>query len=98
MPSDKAIKFYDLQMDIFCKQRDKLTENIDDHLDLFDGNKKSDKDDFFRINEISEINKKLIEFNKKLEKSISNWKKFKLVEKENYLDITLPLEFQQDKN
>ncbi len=91
MPTDKASKAYDLQMDIFCKQRDLLTENIDNHMDLFIDNKKSDKDDFHRINEISEINKKLIEFNKELEKSVKDWKNFKPRKEKDFSFQTLPL-------
>jgi len=91
MPTDKANKAYDLQMDIFYEQKEKLIENIDNHMDLFISNKKSKKDDFFRINEISEINKNLTKFNNEIEKSVKDWENFKPVETKDYLSQDLPL-------
>ena len=76
MPSEKASRAYDLQMDIFYKQKEILIENIDNHMDLFLDNKVSKEDAFFRVNEISTINKILVEINTKIEKSINNWKKY----------------------
>jgi len=90
MPSEKASRAYDLQMDIFYKQKEILIENIDNHMDLFIDNKVSKEDAFFRVNEISTINKIFVEINLKIEESINNWKKYTIENKEIEVEF-LPL-------